>query len=202
MLDTFSALSILSFAVGFGMMSVAGEIVPIVLGPQWHAAIPLVQWLALYGAFAGLASVLEVPMWVTGRTEVSALQAWLELVLLVPLLLLALKAFGVDGAAMARAIVAAVVLPMMLWLASRTCSLPMRDLLAALWRPLTAAIAMALLLRAPLPMPANVFGALAVKVAVGAGFYTAVLWTLWRAAGRPAGAEAALLRAAGTLIRR
>jgi lipopolysaccharide exporter len=194
-LSSFSALAVLSFAVGFGVMSVATEIVPIVLGPRWQAAIPLVQWLAVYGGFAGLASVLEVPMWVTGRTDISALQSWLELVLLVPLLMLALAAFGVDGAAMARALVAVAMLPTMLWLASRVCPLPFGALCAAVWRPLTAALAMALLLRAPLPMPDGPLATLVVKVLVGATFYAAMLTVLWVASGRPPGAEASLLRA-------
>jgi O-antigen/teichoic acid export membrane protein len=201
-LNTFSVLSILCFAIGFGMVSVAAELVPLVLGAQWKAAIPLVQWLALYGAFAGLASVLEVPMWVEGRTDVSALQSWVEVVLLVPLMLLALRAFGVEGAALSRALIAAAILPFMLWLAARVCPLSFRELFAALWRPLTAAIAMALLLRAPLPYPDGLVPTLIVKVLLGALFYAAALACLWLVSGRPAGGEATLLRAARAALGR
>ena len=192
--DTFSVLSILCFAIGFGMMSVAPELVPLVLGPQWKAAVPLVQWLALYGAFSGLASVLEVPMWVHGRTDVSAIQSWVELALLVPLLVLALRAFGVEGAAMSRALIAAAILPLMLWLAARACPLSFRELAATLWRPLIAAIAMALLLRAPLPYPDGALAILVMKVLVGGACFVTVLAALWLVSGRPAGGEATLLR--------
>ena len=203
MVNTFSILSIICFAIGFGMMSVAAELVPLVLGSQWKAAVPLVQWLALYGAFSGLASVLEVPMWVQGRTDVSALQSWVELALLVPLLLVALRAFGVEGAALSRALIAAVILPLMLWLAARVCPLPFGQLVAALWRPLAAGIAMALLLHAPLPFPEGVVAALVAKVLVGGLFYAVVLACLWLLSGRPAGGEATLLRVArGALARR
>jgi O-antigen/teichoic acid export membrane protein len=202
MVDTFALLAVLLFAVGFGMMSVAAEIVPIILGSQWHAAIPLVQWLAIYGAFSGLVSVLEVPMWVSGRTDATALQSWLELIVLVPLMLITLQAYGVDGAAIARALVAVVMLPAMLGLAARVCPLRFGELLDALWRPFIAAAGMALLLRAPLPMAEGTVPALIEKIVVGAVFYAATLWILWLIAGRPPGAETHLLAAMRRLFTR
>src|SRR5262249_721510 len=129
---------ILCVSIGVGLMIVAGEIVPVLLGQQWTSAIPLVRWLALYGAFSALALVLEVPIWVNGKTQVSAIQAWLELVLLVPLILCSVDRYGIEAAAMSRAAVAALMLPLMFYLASRVCPITMRDLLAAVWRPLAA----------------------------------------------------------------
>ena len=201
-LQTFAGLAVLCLASGFGMLSVAPELVTLILGERWIAAIPLVQWLALYGAFAGLSSVLEVPMWVNGRTGVSATQAWVELAALVPLLLFMLPQYGVVGAALTRAVVAAALLPLMLYLTARVCPVSLGALARVLWRPLVASIVMTLALAAPVPLPHFVVLALALKVVAGAAIYAATLALLWLASGRPAGIEATLLRTARALIAR
>jgi len=196
-LQTFSALSVLCFAAGFGLMSVAAEVVPIVLGDQWREAIPLVRLLALYGAFAGLASVLEVPIWASGRTHLSALQTWLELVVLIPALIVALRVNGVEGAATARALVALAMLPVMLVLVARVSPIRIRDFAAAMWRPLLAALAMTMVLSMPLGYPMGLVAALLVKVGVGATVYAGVLLLLWLVSGKPDGIESAVMRRLG-----
>lgn len=196
-LQTFSALSVLCFAAGFGLMSTAGEVVPIVLGAQWQEAIPLVRLLALYGAFAGMASVLEVPIWAAGKTHVSAIQSWLELVVVAPALVVAVHAYGLEGAAGARMLVAVAMLPVMLVLASRTCPIRLRDFAAMLWRPLLAALAMAAVLAMPVSYPGNVVITLIVKILVGGTTYASVLVLLWLVSGKPDGVESTIMRRLG-----
>lgn len=192
---SFEALAILCFSFGFGMLVTANEMVALILGPRWHAAVPLVPWLALYGALTGLASLLEVPIWVKGKASVSALLAWVELVVLVPLLMVAVHWHGVEGAAMSRAAVAALMLPMMLWLTARTLQLALRELVLAMWRPFAAAVLMALCVGAPLPYPQPAILSLLVKAALGASVYASALLALWWMAGMPDGAERAALHA-------
>jgi O-antigen/teichoic acid export membrane protein len=193
-LQSFSTLAILSVSIGFGLMITAGEIVPIVLGSQWDSAIPLVRWLAVYGAFSGLALVLEVPIWVNGRTQVSAMQAWLELVLLVPLLLYSVAHYGIEGAAMSRAVISALMLPPMFYLTSRVCPIKMRDLLSAVWRPLAAGTFMIGGLMLPWQYSTVLWMALVTKTALGVAFYTVGLLALWLLSGRPAGIESAVIQ--------
>jgi O-antigen/teichoic acid export membrane protein len=196
-LQTFAALAIMCFSVGFGIMSTAAELVPVLLGQQWVSAIPMVRWLALYGAFAGLVSILEVPMWVRGKTNISALQAWIEVVALVPLIVVAVGAYGVEGAAVSRMLVAAAVLPMMLYLASRVCDVRLRELTSVLWRPLAAGLLMVLVLEIPVSYPSFLVLALAAKVAIGAATYIGALMALWVVSGRPEGIEASVFRRFG-----
>jgi lipopolysaccharide exporter len=193
-LASFGGLAIVCFAMGIGLMAVADEAVPIILGPQWMAAVPLVRWLALYGAVSAVASVLEVPIWVRGRTHVSAVQAWLELVIVAPLIIFAVRAYGIEGAAVARFAVSMLMLPVMLVVASRICSVPLRRLLAALWRPVVSGALMALALAAPMPYPAMLVAALAVKVVLGGVVYVGALLVLWVIAGKPPGPERDLLQ--------
>lgn len=200
-LHTFGGLAAVCFLLGFGLFATAREAVALVLGPQWQAAVPLIQWLAIYGAFTGLASILEVPMWVNGKTHVSAIQSWVELAGLVPLLIVAVHWRGIEGAAMSRAAIAAAVLPMMLWLASRVCPISFGDLVRALWRPLASGILMILCLGA-LPLFASTVLSLIIKTTLGAFVYILSLTALWWVSGQSKGIESAILERAREFVRR
>jgi O-antigen/teichoic acid export membrane protein len=200
-LQTFSTLAIVALPLCFGLIMTASEIVPIVLGPRWNTAVDLLKWLALYGAFASLSSILEVPMWVMGKPRLSALQSWLGFVLLVPLIVVSLHEYGIIGAAVSRALVAILMLPLMLYLTSRACPVAFLDLAAMLWRPLLAAIMMVLGLMLPWNYPAAPFVALVAKVGLGAVIYIGVLLLLWRISGKPDGVEATVLKYVGTTKR-
>jgi PST family polysaccharide transporter len=172
-----------------------------VLGPQWQAAVPVVQSLAIYGAFAGLSSVQEVPMWVKGKGYVSAIQSWLEFCALVPLLVFAVRWNGIEGAAMSRAAVAAGVLPTMLFLLSRSCDIPFADLAKVVWRPLVAGVTMTLcIIGVPIDYPA--LPALVLKIMIGAPVYAMSLGLLWLLAGRPDGIERLVVDRAKRFLRR
>jgi O-antigen/teichoic acid export membrane protein len=116
--------------------------------------------------------------------------------LLVPLIIVAVRQHGIEGAAMSRAVVAVVILPLMLFLTSRASPLRFRDLAAALGRPLAAGLLMTLCLQVPLAYPGGLFLVLAAKVALGMTIYISALTALWLIAGRPDGIEAAILQRA------
>ena len=87
---SFSAVAALCLFVSFCLMLVAPELVGLVLGAKWRDAAPLMQWLAIFGGFSALVLVLEVPLWVSGKTNLSAAQTWFELAAVLPLTLLVL----------------------------------------------------------------------------------------------------------------
>jgi O-antigen/teichoic acid export membrane protein len=194
-LNSFSVVATLCLAMSFGLVSVAPEAVLLILGPKWTGAIPLVQWLALYGGFSSLVLVLEVPLWVRGRTRLSALRSWTELAVLVPLVWLATRQFGIEGAAATRAGVSAVMMLLMAYLAARSGCVRASQLWKAVWRPFIASGVMAALVTgAPLPATWPLLAILFLKILAGALMFTGVLMGLWLAAGRPEGFEATALR--------
>ena len=200
-LSTFGALAVVCCSLGFGLFATAREAVALVLGPHWQAAVPVVQWLAIYGAFAGLTSVLEVPMWVKGKGYVSAIQSWLEFFALIPLLVFAVRWNGIEGAAMSRAAVAAGVLPTMLFLLSRTCDIPFAELAKVVWRPLVAGATMTFcIIAVPIDYPA--LPALVLKIMIGAPVYAISLGLLWLLAGRPDGIERLVVDRGKRFLRR
>jgi lipopolysaccharide exporter len=193
-LASFSVVAAVCLFVSFTLLVTAPEVVAVVLGARWADAAPLMKWLALFGGFSALVLVLEVPLWVAGRTNLSAAQTWLELAVIVPATLLAVHRYGVEGAAAARAGVSMVMVPIMMALTARTGNIPFRRLVAALWRPLCAAVLMVGAVHVlPLEFVEPAFVRLLLKGAACVLLYPLALWVLWLASGRPAGVEATTL---------
>jgi lipopolysaccharide exporter len=193
-LSSFSGVAAICLFVSFTLALVAPDFVAVVLGSKWPDAAPLMRWLALFGGFSALVLVLEVPLWVAGRTQLSAVQSWLELAVLVPAALWAVQQHGAEGVAAARAGVALAMLPMMMMLIARAKLIRLGALLGALWRPAAAAFGMAglvLLLPAP-PFDAPLLRLLTAGTACTLA-YPALLLALWWLAGRPAGFESSVL---------
>lgn len=193
-LQSFSGVAAVCLFLGFCLLVTAPELVAVVLGSKWTDAVPLMRWMALFGAFSALVLVLEVPLWVAGKTNISAAQTWFELAVIVPATLLAVQAYGAEGAAAARAGVSMAMVPVMMALTARTGQVSFGQLAAALWRPLIAALLMAAAVNA---LPLDAFGPallrLAIKGAACVALYPLLLLGLWQACGRPQGVEAALV---------
>ena len=200
-LSSFAAIAALCLPMCSGLLSLAPELVRLVLGPKWLQIIPLVQLLAMYGIASALVLILEVPLWVKGRTNLSALQTWLELCLLIPLLWLLTHQYGSEGAAAARVAVAFLMVPLMMVLVARTGCAQLWQFAMALWRPLVASIVMAAAVFSVHfdNLPVAILAGL--KVALGIVVYTGMLLLLWLIAGRPDGIEADVLKRVKSLIR-
>jgi len=200
---SFSAIAVMCFSVGFGLMSIAPELVPVVLGDKWLSAVDTMRWLALYGAFSSLVLILEMPLWVTGKTRLSAVQTWLELALLLPTAFLAARANGIEGAAMARLGVSVVLLPLMLHFVSSSCAIGIGKLYGAIWRPLVAGLAMSATLTLINPDAlGSIPLALLLKILAGATLFPCVLLLLWLASGRPFGIETEITKKIATFVSR
>jgi len=202
-LSSFSAVAAICLFLSACLLVTAPEVVALVLGPKWTEAVPLMKWMAVFGGFTALVLVLEMPLWVAGRTDVSAGQTWFELALILPATLLAVQDFGAEGAAAARAGVAVLMVPIMMALTARWGSVPFLGLLGAVWRPLVAAVVMVLVVLAlPLPPAWPAIVLLAVKGASCALFYLSTLLLLWLVAGRPSGLETTAWGLARGLLQR
>lgn len=191
---SFSAIAIMCFAVGFGLMSIAPQLIPIVLGEKWIPAVDAMRWLALYGTFSSLILTLEMPLWVTGRTRLSAAQMWIELALLVPTAYFATKAYGIEGAAMARLCVSFVTLPLILYFVAKSCAIGASKLYGVLWRPLVAGLGMSLVLGlVPVESMSPIGLILALKIFIGMIVFPLLLMALWLGRGSPPGFEAEVM---------
>ncbi len=201
-LKVLGIIAVVAFAAGFGLSGVAVDFVPLVLGDRWLAAIPLMEWLALFGVAAGLSSSMELLLLVTNKGHLSALEAWGQLLVLAPALWYAAHHAGIVDVAMTRAGVAWLFVPLMMFLLTRAAPVGFYQLLGVFWRPAIAALAMLTMLRVLHIDAGFVVLSLLANVLFGAAVFIVTLLLLWRLAGRPEGVESMLVGAIAKLTAR
>jgi lipopolysaccharide exporter len=192
-----ATMALLTLPAGIGTSLIADPLVRLAYGPNWVAAIPLVQVLAITGAatvfgYIGwtLFSAYGLLRTIFAVTVTAAATRILLLVVLLPWI-------GVVGAAVA--VTASVFVEDVLYigLTFRRFGGRAVGLLAQVWRGLLAVACMAVaLVQAGLGWtpasggPAALAMQLAAAVALGGVVYVGVLLLAWIASGRPPGAEA------------
>lgn len=196
-LRVIAGLTLLSFPAGAGLALVAGPLVRLAFGERWLAAVPLVQMLGVAGCLAAFGTIGSVLLRVHGRMGAVLGITLAGAALRVALLLLLIPRFGLLGAGAAAALGLVFDHLLSLAITLRAFAVPPSALLGRLWRGVLATATMAGVLLWTGPVWQDAGGpalALPGGVALGALVYAAALLALWLAAGRPAGAEADLLR--------
>ena len=208
-LASMSGIALLGIPAVAGVALAAPFIVLVALGPRWSAAQSLLEVLAFVGVSQVLLSNSYAALIALGKpglfTRVGALHVGLQLAGLVALT----PSWGALGAAWAFAIAALGSLPLNLRYVMRQLGLSVGELLTAVWRPLLSATVMYATGRLWGPrLPPGAASSvaalvpLAICVALGAATYIATDLALWLAVGRPAGAEAWMLRQLRTRLPR
>lgn len=192
-LHVIGVLGTLCFPVGFGLCVVAGSFVGVVLGEQWDMAVPLMQWLAIYGMLTSLMGAMSGQILiVAGHEHLSSLLMWVQLAVLVPAVVISGQFAGVQGIAIGATLAAVVTFPVIVYFLSKALPLKLWQLFQALWRPLLASSMMTGIVKAlhvdGLPLAVLLF-----DVTVGAVSYVIALLVLWYLAGRPQGIEHVLI---------
>lgn len=185
-----SFAALIAFPIGLGASVVAEDFVLVVLGDQWHLAIPFFQWLAIFGALAAFVSVIG-PMLVVQRQEkISAFIQVAQALTSIPLLFFVASIASVIDIAIARTALMLFFTLVYLWMTVRYCLQTVKSLCLALWRPLVASFAMSrIVMHFHHSLWENIYLSLAFDALVGAVTYVFILSALWVLAGRPAGAE-------------
>jgi O-antigen/teichoic acid export membrane protein len=197
-----SATIICATAVGVAL--VAHEMVPLFIGSDWTAIVPLMVWLSLTAGVDGLALANYTALEVTGRPRLAARLQWTRVAVVVALMVPAVWIGSLAAAAFARFLASVAMAPAVFLVAGRHLGIAPGELAGILWRPFVAAAAMAAAvtgLAAAWPLAGA--PALARDVAAGGAVYVLASLALWGAAGCPRGPEtqalAWLRRAAGRL---
>lgn len=184
----------LIFPVGFGLWTVAPQVVTIVLGHQWVAAVPIVQALALYYTITGLLQVMSSQVLIaSGHERGSAVAVWVRVATLVPAILLTARSGDVQTIALGAVASALVAAPFVVVILTASIMISVREVVSALVRPFLAATLMAVALHFSFPTSGE--GSLAslvslvFEVTTGAVIYFSALTALWFLQGRPGGLE-------------
>ena len=191
-------LALIAVPLAAGIYAVAPFFIPIILGPKWLAAVPLIEILAFNGGLMLLQSSICTVLIANGHPDrVTKTNASYVLMLLI-LFGLLVPGYGLTGAAFAVLIASILGTPVYLSQLRRSVGVSPSTLLGAAARPVGAALVMAGLVRWMLPewtAAMNLvtsIGWIVGSIALGIAVYGAAIVLLWLASGRPTGAERAL----------
>jgi O-antigen/teichoic acid export membrane protein len=198
-LSSSAMLTLLGLPIAAGIGFTADYAVILMLGERWQPTIPIVQILTLGGVIVSLRTGSHLIYMAVNRPHLSLWMSSVALAVSIPLLIWGVRADGIAGAAWASVAVALILLLVDYAIMMPILRLGFSQLVAVFWRPITGVAVMAAVLYATrliLPSPASwAFAAvdLVACTLIGAAAYCAAVLALWRASGRPSGAEGAIL---------
>ena len=199
--ESINVLASLSLPAGCGFALVADDFVPLVLGEQWTAIVPLLQVLVPYlGLRATLSMALPCVM-ALGRVRLLFWVSFGYALVHVPAFIAGTVLFGLEGAIWSIVLAGALYSYLNAWLLRRALGITSGEILLQLRRPLVAsAMMVAAVLTAGALGPAGPDPAagswisLAIEVGAGAGVFSGAVFALWRLEGRPPGIERRLFQ--------
>lgn len=181
----------------------AVDLVPLLLGPQWGKAVPLLEVLALgYALNAIQASAWYVSI-TLGQERRCAAVSWSQIALFLLLALVVLPGAQADQIARLRVIVSATGLGFQLWIAARALGdLGPYDMVKGIWRT-AFALGVTIALVLVIPWPAlSAFMSVLLKASFCIVSYAGTVWLLWRLSSRPEGAEVYIADRVTAVVRR
>ena len=184
-------VGIISFSFGLGFAAVASDVVNIVFGDQWLSVIPLVEWLAIFGAFAAIQYTLSSHVFISMGAERAVFYInWSRLFVFAASVVLAGRFGGVQAVAVAATLSTAAFTFVPVVVLRRVLSIPSSELVRAILRPLCAGILMfAAVKMLHVDSISSHFVTLALDVLVGAATFVGLIFASWIFLGRPDGPE-------------
>jgi PST family polysaccharide transporter len=199
--ESIGLLGSLSLPAGVGFALIAGDFVPLALGPQWLAIIPLLRVLVPYLGVRGTLSMAWPCVMAQGEVRLLFWVALVYALVHLPVFITGTAVFGLSGAIWSIVLAGVFYTFLNAWMLRRTLGISAGEILARLRRPLLATGAMAgvvLGLGATAALgPDSGTGpwtSLLTKTLAGAIAFPVALFGLWRLEGRPPGAEHRLLQ--------
>lgn len=183
-------VGIISFSFGFGIAAVADDVVHVVLGSQWGFAVPLIEWLGIFGTFAAIQSTVAGHILIVLHRERTVFVInWLRLVVFGSSLLIAASVGTVGKHRNDSRTVDGNRHRGVPFVPSESAARIRNADLVGFFRLLLTAGTFAVVKALHSNVIESHFLTLMLDVATGATFFSLVLYLSWIAAGRPNGAE-------------
>lgn len=197
------AVAMLGLGVGFGTAAVADDMVHLLLGDQWGAAVPLVRWLAVFGGFAILLhTLLGHILIVTHREKLMFRLTWLRLAVFSTAVVLAGTYGGIVDIARATVAATALLTVGVMLLLPRVLGIPGTAMLSSTASALVIGGLMFGAIRLVHPyLPDIAPVRLVLEVVLGSVVFSALALGLWMAKGRPDSIERRLFDVAMRRLR-
>jgi O-antigen/teichoic acid export membrane protein len=195
--------TMIAIPAAIGLSLLAHEVVSVMLGARWIAAVPFVQMLALVYGLTAISHAAGYLLLTLGRVRGMALLIWTQIALFAAIAVLLFPAANALQLATVRLMVAGVGTIAFLALVLREIkTIRFRDIFDVIWRPLTAVGIMTLFLSAVSFGTFVPLASLLLRCMAGAIVYVAALMVLWSIAGRPVGGESYALEKIATFVTR
>jgi len=186
-MKTTAAMNTITLPAGIGLAAVAPVLVPVVLGPNWTSAVPILIAFAMMGAVRYLSGPYFALFMAEGRSRILAMMAWIEFAAF-GIAVAFLFQFGVLGVVYARGVATVIIVSTWLVL-GHVNGLRLPVFFRVTWRPVLSCLLMVgCIVLLPVDHLRPVVQ-LALMVPVGALVYVASIWCLWLAVGKPDGFE-------------
>jgi O-antigen/teichoic acid export membrane protein len=183
--------AVICTSTSIGVALVSRDMAGVLLGPAWSDVGVLMPWFALSWGLLGMSNSVYSVLDTIGRPVISARLQWIRVFALAAAIVPVARLYGsLEAVVITRFVVTAAVTPTLFYALSLALEVPMRDFVAAIWRPAVAGLVMTLVV---LTINAGIhfIGSprLLLDIAAGAIAYAGSLMLLWTFVGRPEGVE-------------
>ncbi|AQL43309.1 lipopolysaccharide biosynthesis protein [Halorientalis sp. IM1011] len=142
-LRTVQLSTIVAFPMAAGIVVVAPQFVPVILGDQWQSAVSVMQILAVWGGIRAFGASVGPVFNSTGHPDLGAKMQFVKVVLIVIAIYPAAQMFGVEGVAFVIVGSSFVTLPMNLHLIKLITNVRYEDIFKSALYPFLGSIIMA-----------------------------------------------------------
>ncbi len=198
-LNVIGLIGIFAIPAAFGLAATASVFVPLVLGDKWLDAIVLIQVLAFYGLLNAVEGNTGSVYLAQGKPKINAYLVFALNAIRLPAVIIGTTLAGAYGAACGILLAACIMVPVNLTIVFRCLEMGPRGFISVMWRPLSAGLVMLVTLwsiKSALGA-AEGFAMLLMHllglVSGGGLIYLLAILLFWTLAGRPQGAETAVL---------
>jgi O-antigen/teichoic acid export membrane protein len=199
-LSVIGIIAAFGIPAGVGVAATADFLVPLVFGPQWLEAIPLISILAIHGIIVALQTNCFYIYLALGKPYIASWLGISQAAILLPVLTILTIRYAGIGAAYAYLASQLLVVPCTFVSTFRLLDIHVRQMLRVLWRPAVSSAFMFATVRLVASMfieqtfdnLTGVFNLLEL-IMIGIVVYGSVLYGLWAISARPIGAESHFL---------
>ena len=138
-LKSLSVTAMMAVPAGVGVALTAEPLVLVLLGERYAQVGPVLAWLALYNVLLTLSASVQSPLMALGRMRLVASLVWSQLILAIPVIVLAALQRDLVIMAQAQLALGVVLVPLFFFSLTSTGLFGWFDLVKSLWRPALAA---------------------------------------------------------------
>ncbi len=184
------------------MATLSEPLVIAILGAKWQPAILLVAPLVFVAVASMMAEPAITSLTLLGRVKILAVFHWISAIALISIMLIVAQLGDLVQLALARGMLAVVLLFVYFRWALKALAVTWRRLFACVYRTGIATMALVGVTTAISAMAIGAWVTIVLGMIAGGLTYVVVLYGLWRVAGSPDAGEALLIRKAWILLGR